>query len=424
MTHSARRLVDDLLNVEVDIIVDDDLGQGTDSATMSSVVERYGTWLADHVPAIDARWRSFSPTERDLEAVARARLDAALVGATGIDAASGDAAGDGEGAAGVLRDAAVAEARCRILVASDPPADSGWLPVLRRIRGTVEQFATLPPNAGAPSVDEVRIVRKAAELGTATISAQSVAQLDGDIVIRADEGSFLTPEWLALRELHAHAVACSLAHWRVLIDFAAQVTIGAAGLATTIARAIRNPVSTARRWNNRRKDNVQASGRTVGELLKPAVLCDTWREFARIREELLDDGGITVESPGEVGEHEPPLPVFARTVIQPDGDALWFVRTDAASDSDLLEQHASRVAAVYERRGAVVATLQRYLSAIQSAISALVATVGAVLAVVLADGFTTLVGFAVTAAASTIGVSGVRGAIGWAMRRGLRTTMS
>jgi hypothetical protein len=121
MTHSARRLVDDLLNVEVDIIVDDDLGQGTDSATMSSVVERYGTWLADHVPAIDARWRSFSPTERDLEAVERARLDAAQVGATGIDDASGDAAGDGEGAAGVLRDAAVAEARGRDRGPADTP---------------------------------------------------------------------------------------------------------------------------------------------------------------------------------------------------------------------------------------------------------------------------------------------------------------
>jgi hypothetical protein len=424
MTHAARRLVDDLLNVEVDIIVDDDIGPLADGATMSSVVERYETWLADHVPAIDARWRSFSPTERDLEAVERARLAAAQVGVAGIDEAPGDAAADGGGAGGVLRDAAVAEARCRILVASDPPPDSGWLPVLRRIRGTVEQFATLPPNAGTPSVDEVRIVRKAAELGTATISAQSVVQLDGDIVIRADDGSFLTPEWLALRELHTHAVECSLAHWRVLIDFAAQVTMGAAGLATTIARAIRNPVSTARRWNDRRKDNLQASGRAARELLKPTVLRDTWREFERIREELLEDGGITVESPGRAGGHEPPLPVFARTVIQPDGDALWFVRTDVAGDRDLLDQHASRVAAVYQRRGAVVATLQRYLSAIQSSISAFIATVGAVLAVVLADGFTSLVGFAVTALASTVGVSGVRGAFGWAIRRGLRTTMS
>jgi hypothetical protein len=105
MTHSARRLVDDLLNVEVDIIVGDDIGPLADVATMSSVIDRYGTWLADHVPAIDARWRSFSPTERDLEAVERARLDAAQFGATGIDEAPGDAAGDGAGAAGVLRGA-------------------------------------------------------------------------------------------------------------------------------------------------------------------------------------------------------------------------------------------------------------------------------------------------------------------------------
>ena len=57
MTHSARRLVDDLLNVEVDIIVGDDIGPLADVATMSSVIDRYGTWLADHVPAIDARYR-------------------------------------------------------------------------------------------------------------------------------------------------------------------------------------------------------------------------------------------------------------------------------------------------------------------------------------------------------------------------------
>lgn len=417
MSTSARRLLDDLLNVEVDIIVGDDIGVDSNAPTMATVIACYERWLADHRSGIEARWSSHSPTAQDRRMVARVEQGATLVDTASIDRRVPGIA-QGSGAAVLLREASTAEARCRILDTTPWPSEPDWLPVLRRIRGNIEQFATLPPPAGAPSVEEVRIVRKAAELGTATISAQSVVQLDGDVLLRADE-SFLATEREALRTLHEGAIAAALAHWRVLVDFAGQMTMAAGGLVATIVRAVRNPVAAARGWNTRRRVNLQASGRSVRDLIRWQELRDTWREFGRIRRELLDDGGVTVDSSDADADETAPSAVYARTVIQPDGDALWFVRTDAAGDDDRLHAHVARVAEAYHARGAVVATLQRYLVTFQALLGALVA----VPAVALVDGLHSLVGLAVTAVGSTGVVAAARSGIGWVLRRGLRSAM-
>jgi hypothetical protein len=418
MITSARRLLDDLLNVEVDIVVGAEVCSDADAPTMASVIDRYEAWLVRPLAAIDASWSAFSPSDREREMVERAREGAAQIDTAWIDDRLPGIAG-GEGASALLQAAASAEARGRILDTSDHPPDPEWLPVLRRIRGYLELFATLPPTGETPSVEEVRIVRKAAELGVATISAQSVVQLDGDVLLRADDESFLAPERQALRALHGSAIEAALAHWRVLVDFAGQMTMAAAALFAAILRAVRNPVAAARGWNRRRTLNARASGRSGWALFRPQEMRDTWREFARIRRELLDDGGITVDSPVATAGDEDPPPPYARTVIQPDGDALWYVRTDVTSDDDLLAAHVARVAEAYTARGAVVATLQRYLVAVQ----ALAAAAVPLLAVAVVHGVSSLVVLAVSAVGSTGAVAAVRSAIGWFLRLGLRSAM-
>ena len=68
--------------------------------------------------------------------------------------------------------------------------------------------------------DEIITLRKIWEVGTETVVMQSVAQLDGDIITRIQHGrESATDE--AIHELHRQSLASALQHWKFLGETAA-----------------------------------------------------------------------------------------------------------------------------------------------------------------------------------------------------------
>jgi hypothetical protein len=370
-TARAQGLLNDLLHIEVDIIVSDDLDRGPmpapsaedpDSA-IRDVLATYDAWLDRHGPALDQAWAS-SGVEHDVVTVPISR--------------SAPRSGDlGDELRGVEERAASLEVMVRELAIADQLPDPTWPHMLRRIRGNAAQLRAVATGEVAGQVDKTRIVRKAWELGTHTIVAQTVVQLDGDVILRSDEDAFLTADREPLRKMRAAALRGALEHWRMLFGLVIQLAMTTGQL----VRAFWPPrVGLARlkeRWRDRRQRD-RGQELTVRDLMRKktwTTIRADWNDFRETVVALLIDGGATIESP----DGGPPA---ARTVIQPDGDAMWFVSADAANDRALLDAHTSRVAAWYERSGTAVAAVQQIAAAFQRAAAGLLAVLGAVLAIV------------------------------------------
>jgi len=69
--------------------------------------------------------------------------------------------------------------------------------------------------------DEVVTLRKIWEIGTETVVMQTVAQLDGDIITRIQSG-LETAAHKPLHDLHQEAVSSALKHWQFLAQTVAQ----------------------------------------------------------------------------------------------------------------------------------------------------------------------------------------------------------
>ncbi len=187
MTSRAKPIFDSLLSIEVDLVVVDSLtstGAVADHAAPDSVAqalaETYRTYLDDHVPELDAGWRAWVASGEPAALAERApgRLGILAPGGVVLDRFRPDTSGDALQRAG--RDAAVGEAMARALVAAGRLPDTGVANVLRRIHGTVDQLPSAEP------AQRVTIARKALELGTEAIKAQTVVQIDGDVIQRMD----------------------------------------------------------------------------------------------------------------------------------------------------------------------------------------------------------------------------------------------
>ena len=72
-----------------------------------------------------------------------------------------------------------------------------------------------------------------------------------------------------------------------------------------------------------------------------------WQEFQRLlRVASFDRGGVTVDQPQRAPEG---TPLLARSVIQPDGDVLFFVREEElAADAAHVQAHVSTVLQWYQ----------------------------------------------------------------------------
>jgi len=125
---------------------------------------------------------------------------------------------------------------------------------VRRVAGNCERLAELtrrppvakalegwsPAFASAPelplSASELAELRKVWELRTATVSMQTVVQLDGDVITRidAEPGSQVDQDLLAL---HRSMVGTSAEHWQFLIEAVGKVVRTFAGFFTGSATA-------------------------------------------------------------------------------------------------------------------------------------------------------------------------------------------
>lgn len=364
----AKGLLDDLLNVEVDVIIADDLARGPMPAPAGNdpdvairhVLDGYIAWLDAHCPVLEETWAALTSSVP-----------------TAPESRPGSLVGQLEWVEGR---AAAGEMQATELMNVGRLPDPGWSPMLHRIRGNAAQLRAVAAGEVAEQVDRVRIVRKAWELGTHTIVAQTVVQLDGDIVVRVDEDSFFRDDGSALGEMQAQALRGALEYWRVLFGLVIQLVMTAGQLVRALWPPRVGFALMRQRWRDWRQRN-RGAGPTVRDLFRKGTwtkIRADWNDFRATAVALLVDGGATIESP----EGEPPR---ARTVIQPDGDALWFVTEDAADDRALLDAHTSLVAGWYERSGAAVTAVQRIVAGFQRAVAGLLAVIWT--GITIASGF-------------------------------------
>ncbi len=345
-------LLDDLLNLEVDVIIADDLERtampvSTDDdlePAIGEIVDDYVRWLDRHLPQTEG------PPPRP-----GVGLVAELVW---VQSRADDAA---------RRLAETADA--------GRPVVGSWPSMLHRIGGNAAQLKAVVERDVVEPVDRIRIVRKAWELGTGTIVAQTVVQLDGDVVTRADEDSLFVDDRAALRRLHRDAVREALAHWRVLVELVTALVTSVLQVAFAI---VRHPGTgwkeLKRRWNERRERDDRLP---VRELLRKETWIQIRADWTRFRETVLPlfaEGGATIESPADG-------PPYARTVIQPDGDVLWFVAEGAADDEVALEAHSALVTDWYDGTAAASATVRQIVAAFQRSIAGALAVLWTVVTV-------------------------------------------
>ena len=399
----AQGLLADLLSIEVDVIIADDLDRGPmptvtgddHDAAIREVLDDYVDWLDTHRPAR----ASTVPT-------ALAPGPGSLV--TELES--------------VEQRAAIREEQATQAIAVGQPPNPMWPPMLHRIRGNAAQLRAVAAGEVAEQVDRVRIVRKAWELGTHTIVAQTVVQLDGDIILRADEDSFLTTEREPLRSMHAEALRGALENWRMLFDLVAQLVMTAGQVVRALLPPRAGLAVLKQRlgdWRQRDREHQIKARDLLRKGTWKKIRAD-WKDFRETAVALILDGGTTIESSADGS-------VSARTVIQPDGDAMWFISEAAADDQALLDAHTSRVTGWYERSGGAVRAVKQITIALLRAVVGLAAAIWAVVAAAsgLAGGWWAFVvglatGLAVGLAVAILGgavLLAVRAGLGWRIRK-------
>lgn len=97
--------------------------------------------------------------------------------------------------------------------------------------------------------------------------------------------------------------------------------------------------------------------------LRPAEVRRRWADFQKLRNNLFDQGGLTIESPSGQCQGEP---LHARTVIQPDGDVLWFVHEESEAHAALLRAHCDKVADWYRQANTTLSNLSACLKMLRA----------------------------------------------------------
>lgn len=87
-----------------------------------------------------------------------------------------------------------------------------------------------------------------------------------------------------------------------------------------------------------------------------------WQEFRRLRVASFDRGGVTLDQPLHAPEG---TPLLARSVIQPDGDVLFFVNEESADDAAGVQAHVNRVLQWYQDAAGSLRTIGASLLAVR-----------------------------------------------------------
>lgn len=138
-------------------------------------------------------------------------------------------------------------------------------------------------------------------------------------------------------------------------------------------------------------------------------------EIRRLKADLLSAGGVTIDTPVPPPEAADAFPVAARTVVQPDGDLLFFVGDAYFVDPDVRQLHAARVSAWFT-------DLERRVRATGVALRGAALTLMSLVFVFTRQAFdsSTVSGLFVLAIATALGFllqAGVRLAVGYDIRR-------
>ena len=247
---AARRIFDDLLNIEVSVIVK----QGMTARKMPEsphalldVIGEYDSYLCVAGNRLNQRWTdpanrpvqvrpSIEPsdTRRHPRTGSDGKLRVRLEVDSVLDVVSVETFD-------VLRERAVeAEAVYRHAVGWGLVESDEQGVILKRIFRNCDQIkgilarqavaATVGDGIGrdvapAPvlplSSDEVLTLRKIWEVGTETVVMQSVAQLDGDIITRIQKGRESASSQ-AVHDLHRQSLETALTHWKFLVETVVQ----------------------------------------------------------------------------------------------------------------------------------------------------------------------------------------------------------
>lgn len=402
MNSHAQPLFHSLLSIEVDLVT---VPPGASSLTATGsehpvepgeiatrLAATYRQYVDRQLSHIEHEWTSWVATGEP------AQLERYSPGHLGILARNGTVLGrfqpDTSAAEiqRVGRDAAMVETMSRALIAAGRLPDDGVANVLRRIRGNIDQLHAAEP------AKRMTVARKALQLGTSTISAQTVVQVDGDVIQRLDASMLGTT---ALRDLHAGAVAGAVGYWQVLVAMFVHLGGGSIGL----LGAVLPHRAGLRRWIKARGPTLPLSG-PRHELLKPSTFTDAWTTMIASIKDLVTRGGVTIDT--TVGDT-----AWARTIIQLDGDTLWFVADDIAGHPDVRDRHVRKVADWYAKNSSAAAVMQRYVSAAQSAVTALVAAAFTIYGISTGEWRRVVVGTVL----SVVALPAVRWLILWEIRR-------
>ncbi|SNY59050.1 hypothetical protein [Paractinoplanes atraurantiacus] len=310
-----KRLFEDLLTIEVDIVLEErDRGDEAPDAdrALLEIARAYDGYLRNEAADLDARRGAGDP-----------------------------------GAFAALRERAMrAEAAHRRLRG----ADRGQAVILQRIHRNCDQIVGALSRGRPFAAEDVVRIRKIWEIGVDVIVLQTVVQLDGDVVTRVSPGG---PARLpALHELHQANVRAAVECWQALFALLAHVTAGT-------VRSYLAVVISSRRWHRKP---------TVGDLRTLAAAC------AELRDELFRRGGASVTTTYPAGAG-----TAIRTVIQPDGDLVCHVDCDLLpQDSALWGVHTAAVREFTAKVAGTVRRIDALLSRAGVALPVAIASVVAI----------------------------------------------
>jgi hypothetical protein len=251
---TAQRIVDDLLNLEIDVIIKPGMTarkMPEPAQALLDVIGMYDTYLCQAGNDLNPKW------EESGGVAIRVRPSPERPPAAGAQSPNRKASPDGmleyglrttsvsdvvsEDTFDALRERAVeAEAVYRHLVGSNAMPEDERGVILTRIYRNCDQIKEMLRRPEVQAVtakgidrdssrvevlpltsDEVVTVRKVWEIGVETVVMQTVVQLDGDIITRVQRG------WEAganksVHDLHQEAVGNALRHWQFLAQTVAQ----------------------------------------------------------------------------------------------------------------------------------------------------------------------------------------------------------
>ena len=246
---AARRIFDDLLNIEVSVIVKPGMtARKMPEAphALLDVIGEYDSYICVAGNRLNKRWDpearpvqvrpsvESSDTRRHPRTGSDGKLRVPLEVDSVLDVAS-------IGTFDVLRERAVeAEAVYRHAVGWGLVEADEQGVILKRIFRNCDQIKAIlarEPVAAAIgdgigrdvtpapvlplSSDEMLTLRKIWEVGTETVVMQSVAQLDGDIITRIQKGRESASS-RAVHDLHRQSLETALTHWKFLVETVVQ----------------------------------------------------------------------------------------------------------------------------------------------------------------------------------------------------------